>query len=302
MTSVTVGEHEIEISNREKVLFPADGITKGDLVEYYRKVAGWMIPHLEGRPLVMERFPDGIDRPGFFQKAASGYFPGWIERAELAKRGGTVTHVVCNDAATLVYLANQAMVTPHTWLSRVGRPTHPDQLIFDLDPGDDATVVPRAAAAVRGILDELGLTGFAKTSGSRGIHVHVPIDGAVPFEEAAAFALDVARVLEHRHPEELSTAFRKAERHGRLFVDTLRNAYAQHAVAPYGVRAKPGAPVAVPLDWDEATSPRFDPQRVTVGNAFRRLSQKQDPWEGMMETARALTGPRTRLDELLADV
>jgi len=249
----------------------------------------------------MQRFPNGIDGEGFIQKEVPRYFPDWIERATLAKRKGTVTHVLGNDAATLVYLASQAMVTPHVWLSRADQPDHPDQLIFDLDPGEDAHVVPRAAAAVRDLLDRLGLPAYAKSSGSRGIHVHVPLDRSASFDEVATFALDAARVLEHENPDELSTSFRKSDREGRLFLDTLRNAYAQHAVAPYGVRPEPDAPVAVPIDWDEATAADFDPQRVTVANVFRRLSRKKDPWEGMMRHAQSLTKARERLDGIRPD-
>ena len=301
MTTLTVDRHEIEVSNPDKVFFPDAGVTKGDLVEYYRKVAEWMLPHLEDRPLVMHRFPDGIGGTDFIQKDVPDYFPDWIDRADLKKADGTVTHVIASDAATLVYLANQAVLTPHVWLSRVDRSNHPDQLIFDLDPGDDPGTVSQAAGWLREMLDELGLVPYAKSSGSRGIHVHVPLDRSADFDEVRAFARDLAGLLEEQHPEELTTAARKRDRGGRLFLDTMRNAYAQHAVAPYGVRDRERAPVAVPLDWDEATASSFDPQRVTVRNVFRRLSQKDDPWDGMARRARSLGEPRARLDGLLSD-
>jgi bifunctional non-homologous end joining protein LigD len=151
----------IEVSRPEKVLFPNDGITKADLVDYHRRIAPVMVPHLRGRPLMLQRFPDGIAKKGFYQKEASGHFPDWVRRVELPKEGGTVNHVVCDDAATLVYLAGQACITPHVWTSRVDRLGRPDRMIIDLDPpGDRFDLVRRAARAARELLEELGLVPF----------------------------------------------------------------------------------------------------------------------------------------------
>lgn len=154
------------------MLFPKDGITKRDLVDYYQRIAPWMLPHIRGRPLSLQRYPDGIDAPGFFQKNAASYYPDWIKTVVVSKSGGTVRHVVCQDAATLVYLGNQACVTPHIWLSRVDKLNYPDQMVFDLDPsGDTFALVKSTAQSLKQLLDRLGLPAYVKTTGSRGLHV-----------------------------------------------------------------------------------------------------------------------------------
>jgi bifunctional non-homologous end joining protein LigD len=290
----------VETTHPERVLFPEDGITKGDIVEYYRRVAPIMVPHLRGRPLMLERYPEGIARPGVYQKEAPAHFPDWVHRVEVPKEGGTVTHVVCNDEETLVYLANQGCLTFHAWLSRADRIYHPDQLIFDLDPpGDDCFDTVRAAARhLREILEALGLVPFVKTTGSRGLHVVVPLDRSATFDETRAFARDVAALLVAGDPGRLTTEVRKAKRGGRVFVDVLRNGYAQTAVAPYSVRARAGAPVATPLGWEEVKS-RLDPRRYTIRNLFRRLGRKPDPWLDMADHARALEPARRRLEPRL---
>jgi bifunctional non-homologous end joining protein LigD len=276
---VEVEGHTIDFSNPDKVLFPADGITKADLVEYYRRIAEVMVPHLRGRPLMLQRFPDGIEASGFYQKNASKHFPDWIPQVELPKEGGTVDHVVCNDAATLVYLASQACITPHAWLSRADLPDHPDRLIFDLDPSDDDFgVVKLAARAVRKRLEDLGLVPFVQTSGSRGLHVFVPLDRSADFDTVRAFSHQVAEEVAAEHPDLLTVEARKAKREGRLYLDIQRNAYAQTTVSPYGIRARAGAPVATPLEWTELADSDLGPQRYTITNIFRRLSRREDPW------------------------
>jgi bifunctional non-homologous end joining protein LigD len=278
-----VGSHTVEVSNPDKVLFPDDGITKGDVVDYYRRVADHMVPHLQGRPLALHRFPDGIKREGFFQKTAPDYFPEWIATVKLEReRGGTVEHVVCNDAATLVYLADQGVLVPHRLLAAATAPRKPVELILDLDPaGDDPPTVRLAARILRDVLDELDVTAYVKSTGSKGLHVHVPLKGSDEFDEVRKAAKALAQELVQREPDRLTIEQRKANRKGRLFVDWLRNSYGQHAVAPYSLRALAGAPVAVPLDWDEATSDAFEPRRYRLSNVFRRLGRKRDPWHGM---------------------
>jgi bifunctional non-homologous end joining protein LigD len=218
------------------------------------------------------------------------------------KAGGRVTHAVINNAATLVYLANQACITPHVWLSREDTLDHPDLMIFDLDPaGDDEfDVVRRAARSLRDLLKEVHLPAYLRTTGSRGLHVAVPLDRSEGFDTVRDFAQDLARVLEARDPTGLTTAPRKAKRRGRLFLDTARNAYAQTAVASYAVRAKPGAPVAAPVDWKELESASFHAQKFTIKNIFRRLATAGDPWDQMWRQARSLRSPRRRLDALMA--
>ncbi|HVE91918.1 MAG TPA: non-homologous end-joining DNA ligase [Actinomycetota bacterium] len=276
---VHVDGREVKITHPDKVLFPDDGITKSDLVDYLLKAAPLMLPHLRGRPLTLLRYPEGIGGGSFFQKAASSYFPDWIPRAVMAKQKGTTPYVVCNDAATLVYLANQNTVTHHVWLSRADRPGHPDQMMFDLDPPDDRFGrVRRVALLLKEVLDGRSLPSLVKTSGSRGLHVVVPLDGTLTTEQVLELAGDLAADLVGRDPDNLTTAFHKADRGGRIYVDIARNGYAQTAVAPYSVRALPGAPVAAPLEWREVENPRLKPQSYTVKNLFRRLAKRPDPW------------------------
>jgi bifunctional non-homologous end joining protein LigD len=292
----------VEVHRPDKVLFPGDvgakEYTKADLVDYYRSVAPFMLPHLRGRPLMLERHPDGIDGPRFMQKNTPENYPEWITRAELAKEGGTVCHTVCDDTATLLYLADQAALTLHRWLSRVGRVERPDRMVFDLDPSrDDFGAVREAARLLGELLDELKLPSALMTTGSRGLHVVVPLNGEHGFDEVREFARDVADTLAAGHPDRLTTAARKKDRGDRLYLDIQRNAYAQTAVAPYTVRAKPGAPVATPLTWTQLDDPDLDARRWTIADAVEQA--RTDPWAGLMTRGRALGPARRRLNALM---
>jgi len=296
---VTIGRHRIELSNLDKVLFPDDGYTKQDLLDHYRAVGTVALPHYRGRPLSMHRFPDGIDHEGFFQKDVPDYFPRWVHRVTLAKQDGRVSYVVADDEATLAYLANQACITPHLFLSRRDRPHHPDRLVFDLDPpGEDFEPVRRAARLVRDALEEVDLPCFLQTTGSRGVHVVVPLDRSASFDAARTFAHDLARRVAARHADELTVAQRKSKRRGRVFLDYLRNAYGQTAVAPYAVRAIAGAPVATPLDWSELGDRRLHAQRYTIGNIRRRLAQRDDPWADIARHGHSIAAAAQRLARL----
>lgn len=292
--------HSIEVSRPDKVLFPDDGITKRDLAEYYKDIGKRIVPHVKERALTMHRYPDGIEGESFYQKAMPDYFPDWIDRETLPKEDGEVTYVVANDVATLVYLADQAVVTPHVTLSRTDRPDHPDQMIFDMDPpedSDDIEVVRQSAEKVHEILADLGLNAFLKTTGSKGYHILVPLDRSVTFDAAHEFARDVGRVAADRHPDLLTVAQRKSDRGGRVFVDYLRNAYGQTTVAPYAIRALQGAPIATPLDWDELDE--TDPQEYGMANIRRRLAQKADPWQELDgRRGQSLSAVRDRLDAM----
>ena len=200
---IRVDGHEIEISRPEKVLFPDDGITKGELIEYYARIAPRMLPHLCDRPLTLERYPNGIATKRFFQKEVSSYFPDWIRRATVKKVGGSVTHVVCNDTATLVYLANQACITPHIFLSKVDKIDQPDQMVFDLDPqGEDFELVRSTARAFKQLLDELELPAFLKTTGSRGLHIVVPLQRRETYDTVRDFARELAAIVVSQAPKE----------------------------------------------------------------------------------------------------
>jgi bifunctional non-homologous end joining protein LigD len=287
----------VEISNPDKTLFP-DGLTKADLARYYERIAETMLPHVRGRAVHMRCFPDGIEGEEIQQKQAPDYFPDFVKRARVKrKRGGSVEHVVIENAETLVYLADQASITPHVWLSRIDKLDNPDQLLVDLDPpGRELALVRDAARALRELLEELGLAAYVKSTGSRGLHVVTPLDCRADFDEARAFARELARLLAEREPKRFTVEQRKEKRRGRLYLDTARNAYAQTVVAPYAVRALPGAPVACPLEWRELG--RVEPQQFTVRNIARRLARKDDPWAEIASDARSLREPRRRLSRL----
>jgi bifunctional non-homologous end joining protein LigD len=296
VSTVKVGAHTIELSHPDKVLFPADGITKAELVEYYRQVGPAMLRHLRDRPLILQRYPNGIHTAGFIQQQIPEYFPDWIPRVTVPKQRGTVTHVVCNNLASLVYLASQACITVHTWLSRADKIEYPDQMIFDLDPArDDFDEVRSCALELHELLDELGLPNFVKTTGSRGAHIVVPLDRRANFDEVRAFAREVAEELVKRDPQHRTTQPRKEQRGGRLFVDIMRNAYGQTAVAPYSVRALPAAPVAAPLVWRELERGDVGPRTFTIRNIRDYVREHGDPWKGLARRARSLRAAHGRL-------
>lgn len=290
----------IRTSNADRVLFPDSGITKGEFVDYYRRIAPRMVPYLRGRPLTLHRFPKGLAAPGFIQQRAAHHFPAYVTRVTVDAEDGPLTHPAVDNEAALVYLANQGCITPHAWLSRADRLRHPDRLIFDLDPeADDFGAVVAAARAVRALLDELGLRAFVMTTGSSGLHVTVALDRSADFDAAHVFARDAAGLLARRHPEALTVEPRKQQRRGRVYLDYLRNTYGHTAVPPYAVRALPGAPVATPLAWDELDTPGLDARRYTLRNVFDRLARVDDPWADLDRHAHRLSDARGRLDALL---
>jgi bifunctional non-homologous end joining protein LigD len=297
--SIRAGRHVVRVSKPDKVLFPRDGITKGDLAAYYAIVGRAMLPHVRGRPVAMERYPDGLDGPVFYQKdVARQRPPDWVRLIEVSKEGGTLRQVVAENVETLVWLADQACITPHLWLSRVDRPDRPDQLIVDLDPASGGFEEARhAALLLRPILDDLGLTSMVKTTGGRGLHVVVPLDRSEPFEEVRSFARDLAEVLASRDPDRLTTEVRKAKRGDRLYLDIGRNGYAQHAVAPYAVRPRDGAPVATPLDWSEVSDRSLRPERFTMQQVLDRLDRQGDAW-ARRPRGRSLKAARRKLSGL----
>jgi bifunctional non-homologous end joining protein LigD len=303
-SSLTVGGIQVDLSHTDKVLFPDDKITKGDLIEYYAQVSDWMLPYLRERPAAMARYPEGITGQRIFQKNVPDYFPGWITRAEVKKQGGVLHHVICDKPATVVYLANQACIELHVFLSRLERLDRPDQLVFDLDPpdADHFGDVRLAALRLRELLaGELGLTSFVKTTGGKGLHVHVPLRADSDFDAVRGFARQVGGLLVTRMPDVVTIEQRKDKRGHRLYVDVMRNAYAQTVVAPYVVRARPGAAVAVPLAWEELADSTLEPGRFTLRTVPRRLAgldHATDPWADLTGHRYSLAKAQDRLDEL----
>lgn len=295
--AVEVAGRRVETTNTGKLFFPDDGLTKGDLVGYYVAVAEVMAPHLRDRALTLQRFPDGIDAGGFYQKDAAEHFPDWVRRVEVDRRGegGVVNHVLGDEPATIVYLANQGAVTFHISPWRATAVDVPDVVVFDLDPPEDGALaeVRAAARAVRDGLERLGLVPFVQTTGSKGYHVVAPIEAQHTSEGVRAFARALAERVAAAAPDRFTVEQRKAKRLGRVYLDVARNGYAQTFAAPYTVRARPAAPVATPLDWDELG--RAEPRSYTIENLPRRLAQKDDPWASMHASARPLADAVRRL-------
>jgi bifunctional non-homologous end joining protein LigD len=284
---------EVKLSNPDKVLFPADGITKADLAAYYESVAGAMLPHVKDRPLNLWRWNAGIDKQRVVQQDVPKGAPDWVKRVETPRRrGGSIQHVLAQDAETLRWLANQNCITPHVWTARRDKLDAPDRLVFDLDPaeGADFRVVREAALAVGERLREVGLEPFAMTTGSKGIHVVAPLRRTRDSDFVREWARQRGAEVAERHPGTLTTEWRKEKRDGKILVDTARNTYGQTVVAPYAVRALPGAPVATQLEWSELEDGSLRPQAWTLRTVGERLAEKGDPWAEIGRHARALSG------------
>jgi bifunctional non-homologous end joining protein LigD len=285
--TIQVDGRTITLTHGDRLVFPQSGVMKSEIVEHYARVAPLMLPHVRGRPVMLQRFPGADGNATIYQKAMPSHFPDWIHRVTVPKVGGTVTHVIADDAATLVYIANQGSITPHVWLSTVQHLERPDRMIIDLDPGSGGAADARFAAHLaRELMTEAGLFPYLMATGSRGYHVVVPLKPLAEFDEVRAVAFGLAETLARRAPDRLTTEFLKANRGGRLFLDCNRNAWAQTAVPVYAVRPKPTAPVAVPITWDELDA--TDPDRWTVRTIADRIEQEPDPWRGFTRHARSL--------------
>jgi bifunctional non-homologous end joining protein LigD len=289
----------VVITHPDKVLFPDDGITKGELASYYEKIAPVMLPHIVGRPVTMERYPSGIGRKGFIQKDVSKGFPDWLKRVEVPKKDGVVHYPLVSDTQSLLWLVNQNCTTPHVWISRAPDLSHPDVCVFDLDPSvDDAAMLRAAALGLRDLLDELGLPSWVKTSGSKGFHIAVPLDGKSDMGEVERFAHAVGKLLVQRDPKNLTQEFHKVDRGRRIFMDTGRNGWSATHAAVYAVRAKAGAPVSAPCTWEELESGVIGPVSLTLRDMPARIESVGDLWSGMRRRRRSLARPMQMLKAL----
>jgi bifunctional non-homologous end joining protein LigD len=288
------------ISHPDKVLFPDDGITKGDLARYYEAMAPFLLPHLRGRPLTMERYPAGIGVKGFWQKDVSKGFPAWLKRVAIPKKDGVVNYPVITDTQSLLWVTNQNTITQHVWTSRLPELEYPDVCVFDLDPSkDDAAAVRRAAIDLRDLLEELALPSWVKATGSKGFHIAVPLDGKTHIETAVRFANVVGRLFVSRAPNRLTQEFSKADRRGRIYVDTGRNGYGATFAAAYTVRAKRGAPVSAPCTWREIEQGQVSPRTFTLRNMPDRVASVGDLWGDMRRRGRSLTRAMQKLRRLV---
>lgn len=273
---------KVEISHPDKILYPADKITKQEVVEYYQKISAYLLPLIADRPLTMQRFPHGIAGDvHFYQKNIPEYFPSWIERLDVSNKGvaGTTHYVICNNVSTLLYLVNQSCLTFHAWLSHKERLNNPDRLIIDLDPGEQSfSTVKEVAKDFHQLFNEVGLTSFVMTTGSQGLHVVVPLDAQADFDTSRAFAQDIASYYQEQHPTITTMEMHIKDRKGKIFLDTLRNAFGQTGVAPYSLRPYPGAPVATPLAWQELEERTLKSQSYNLHNIAQRMEHVQNPW------------------------
>jgi bifunctional non-homologous end joining protein LigD len=247
-----------------------------------------MLPHIRARPVTMERYPAGIDKKGFWQKDVSKGFPEWLERIEVPKKDGTVHHPLVTDTRSLLWIVNQNTITPHVWVSRAPNLYYPDVCVFDLDPSheDELDVLRAAALALRDLLSELGLSSVVKTSGSKGFHILVPLDAKSRTGDVARFAHAVGALLVRRDPQHLTQEFSKADRGGRILVDTGRNGYSATFAAAYAVRAKPGAPVSAPCTWEEVERGDVGPRTFTLRTMAARVADVGDPWADVRKRGR----------------
>jgi bifunctional non-homologous end joining protein LigD len=290
------------ITHPDKVLFPDDGITKGDLAAYYAAISSAFLPHVDGRPVTMERYPNGIGEAGFLQKNVSRGFPAWLERIEAPKANGVVHYTLITDRRSLLWVVNQNCVTQHVWTARRPALYQPDLCVFDLDPAsEDPSALRVATLAVHDYLAELGLPSWVKTSGSKGFHVVVPLDREADFDQVGAFAHAVGAVLVKRLPDVLTQEFSKVARGGRIFMDTGRNAYGATFAAPYTVRARPGAPVSAPCTWDEVERGTVEPRSFGLMAMAGRVAETGDLWADLYETPCSLAAAAARLEEALTE-
>ncbi len=291
-----MSKYSFDISREEKVLYPHDQITKGDIIDYYRRVSEYMLPLIKDRPLTMHRYPDGIDGKDFFQKTVPDYFPDWIERISVGKNE-KYTQLVARRQDDLAYLANQACLTVHMWLSRQDKPATPDRMIFDIDPpGEHFAPVRKASRIILDFCHKHDLPVFCMLTGSRGVHLVIPLRRDSDFDTVRATARDFADKLAQQYPDQLTTEQRKDKRKDRVYLDVSRNAYGQTTVAPYTLRAKPHAPVVTPIDPEELTQQGMHSRRYTVSNIFRRLAQRSDPWRNISRSAISLNSVRKAME------
>jgi len=279
---------KIKISRPSKVLFPKDNFTKRDIATYYRKIAPVMLPHLKGRPLVMHHYPDGINKDSFYQKQIPDYFPKWIDRLKVnLEKGGSEQMVTVAKADDLVYLADQAVITSHIFLSRVPKLHFPDKIVFDLDPSkDDIGALRQATKIVRNYFKSRGYAVYIMTSGIKGYHVVIPIKPKLNFDNVRELMKKVAQNLSLRYPDLLTDEIVKDKRKGRIFLDYLRNSYGQISVSPYSLRAVDGAPVATPISWNELN--KTSPQSFNIKNILKRVKSIKDPWENIYKFSKIL--------------
>jgi bifunctional non-homologous end joining protein LigD len=297
--AVKVGGDVVALTNLDKVYWPDEGYTKGDLIKYYFEVAKYILPYLKDRPLIMKRYPNGINGP-FFHQHDVNEAPAYVHTETLEVEGHTVDYILGDNLSTLIYMANLGAIERHPWHSRVRNIDRPDWFVFDLDPqGVEWDQICEVALSCKEILDSLGLDSYAKTSGSRGIHVYVPIKPKYSYEQIADFALRVARLVEQKNPD-VATLERslKKRKKARIYFDHMQNARGKSVVAPYSVRPKPGATVSAPLEWSEVKRKKVTISDFTIKNMLERLRRKGDLFKPVLGNRQSLDRAMSKLEGL----
>jgi bifunctional non-homologous end joining protein LigD len=297
---VKAGDDVLHLTNLDKVYWPDEGYTKGDLIRYYYEVSKYILPYLKDRPLIMKRYPNGISGGSFHQHDVNEA-PRFVRTSEIdVEEGHKVDYIIGDNLQTLLYMANLGAIERHPWHSRVRDLEHPDWFVFDLDPsGVEFEEICDVALSTREILDRLGLESYLKTSGSRGLHVYVPLKPLHTYEEVAAFAERVAELVVEANPQ-VATVERSLKRRKKraIYVDHMQNARGKSVVAPYSVRPKAGAPVSAPLEWGEVERKKIKIQDFTIKNMLRRIERKGDLFKPVLKTGQRLDKALARLDEL----
>jgi bifunctional non-homologous end joining protein LigD len=294
---------DVKLTSADRVLFPDDGITKGDVFEYYRAVAPVLVPHLRERPFTMKRYPHGIDGEAFFQKQAPKHLPAWIPTRQFRtfpREGGSrlVDFALVNSPEAVLFMVQNNCIDMNAWYSRVDKPDRPDFVLFDLDPPDDGFALAiEVAHLIRELLDEVGLPGYVKTSGADGIHVVAPITRRSTFEQTYHFAEHASRLLERRHPGKVTTEWLKKKREGVL-VDHRQNGAGKTIASVYSVRPKPGAPVSTPLHWDELID-GVRPRDFSFKVVLDRVAARGDVFAPVLEDPQPLAAAQRALDALV---
>jgi bifunctional non-homologous end joining protein LigD len=273
MAEIIIDSKSINITHPEKILFPKNKITKLDVINYYKNIANHILPYIQNRPLTLNCFPQGISNPGFVQQHA-GHVPEWFKTFVLDKvTGGKLEHILCNDQASLIYLANQNMITAHRWLSRIDDINHPDLMIVDLDPPTTKfNLVAKGAMFLKKALDNEGLSSFPLLTGSKGLHIIIQSPANTRFDQVKIILTKLIQPLIKEYPQEFTTEIKKEKRQNAVYVDLLRNAYGQTAVAPYSLRPTEEASIAVPISWNELDDPALTSKKYNIKNIFERLA------------------------------
>jgi bifunctional non-homologous end joining protein LigD len=296
---VEVDGHTVTLSNLDKVLYPETGFTKGEVIDYYTRIAPALLPHIEGRPLTLKRYPDGVEGKAFFEKNAPSHTPSWVRRVRLPSPGSTkerdtVNYVVVEGLATLVWAANLAALELHVPMWTVGprgAVRNPDLLVFDLDPGPPATIVEccEVAHLVRDVLDDDGLSAYPKTSGSKGLQLYVPLDGKSPWQDVHAYAKQLAQRLEKQREDLILSRMARDIRAGKVLIDWSQNNGAKTTVAAYSLRARPAPTVSTPVSWEEvAACERPEDLRFTSADVLARVEADGDLLEPLLHPGGAI--------------